>query len=83
MADLRQDLADARVEQARVHITVQRGSPLEDLCRQLGVTGHGEARDPIPGVVVHFEGEDGVDEGGLTREALRISSRGSVAYRTL
>ena len=49
-----------------------RASPLVDLCRQLGVTGHGDVAF-IPGIVVHFENEDGVDEGGLTREALRLA----------
>ena len=62
----------AQNQDGHVHITVSRVSPLMDLCRQLGVTGHGDVAF-IPGIVVHFENEDGIDEGGLTREALRLA----------
>merc|ERR1712137_698230 len=58
-------------------LVVQRQMPLEDLCRQLGVTGFGnECANLLGGVTVLFGGDSGaevgVDEGGPLREAVPL-----------
>lgn len=59
-------------------LVVNRETPLQDLCKQLGVSGY--TADPINltgGITVHFRGgdgesEEGIDEGGPWREAIPL-----------
>lgn len=59
-------------------LVVNRETPLQDLCRQLGVTGYGNDRvNLLGGITVHFTGgdsgsEEGIDEGGPWREAIPL-----------
>jgi len=66
-------------------LIVNRETPLQDLCRQLGVSGYRDeaSEQPPPnllgGITVHFRGseggagdEEGVDQGGPWREAIPL-----------
>lgn len=58
-------------------LVVRRETPLQDLCRQLGVLGYGNEQVNLhSGITVHFGGaagnEEGVDEGGPWREAIPL-----------
>merc|ERR1719247_141600 len=58
-------------------LVVKRETPLQDLCRQLGVLGYGNEQVNLhSGITVHFGGvagtEEGVDEGGPWREAIPL-----------
>jgi len=58
-------------------LVVKRETPLQDLCRQLGVSGYNNEQVNLhSGITVHFSGdsgsEEGVDEGGPWREAIPL-----------
>jgi len=59
-------------------LVVNRETPLQDLCQQLGVSGYTPGPiNLIGGITVHFRGgdgesEDGIDEGGPWREAIPL-----------
>eukprot|EP00931_Biecheleriopsis_adriatica_P121656 TRINITY_DN96718_c0_g1_i1.p1 TRINITY_DN96718_c0_g1~~TRINITY_DN96718_c0_g1_i1.p1 ORF type:complete len:852 (+),score=188.60 TRINITY_DN96718_c0_g1_i1:33-2588(+) len=69
---------DAETPSRGLVLVVNRETPLQDLCKQLGVTGY--TPEPISllgGITVHFRGgdgeaEDGIDEGGPWREAIPL-----------
>jgi len=78
VAEAQAEVEDPNGEHPGLLLVINRESPLQDLCQQLGISGYTPCPiNLIGGISVHFHGvdgaaEDGIDEGGPWREAIPL-----------